>query len=169
MRSIRRAYDRFITLLAMLGGSLVLVMAALIVYAVAVRALGAQPPQWINTFSEYALLYMTLLAAPWLVRERSNVVVDTLTNALPENARYRLERLVFAVCAALSVILAIYGAALTAGSWNAGDYDIRSVAVPGWVFHVIIPVGFALVAIEFTRQVSERRAFVSSGTGRAGL
>lgn len=169
MRSISQAYDRFITLLAMLGGALVFMMVVLIVYAVAARAGGAQPPQWITTFTEYALLYMTLLAAPWLVREHGNVIVDTLTNVLPESAKYWLERLVFAVCAALSIILALYGAALTAGSWTAGDYDIRSVAVPGWIFNVIVPFGFTLVAVEFARQTFERRGAVTSGTGRAGL
>lgn len=169
MRALASAYDRTITALAMTGGTLVLVMVVSIVYAVLVRSFGGQPPQWITTFSEYALLYMTMLAAPWLVRERANVIVDTLVGTLPAALRFWLDRAVFAVCAALCLMLAAYGASLTFDAWQADQYDIRSVAVPAWVFHVIMPFGFTLVAVEFVRQMAVRSPAPARGAGRAGF
>src|SRR3546814_8762954 len=61
----------------------------------------------------------------------------------------------FRSCAILCLMLAAYGASLTFDAWQADQYDIRSVAVPAWVFHVVMPFGFTLVAVEFVRQRSE--------------
>ena len=166
---IAKTYDLLITLLAALGGALVVSLVVTIVGSVTIRAVGGQPPQWTTTFAEYAMLYMTLLAAPWLVRERANVVVDTLINVLPKSVQYGLDRLVCALCLALAIIIALFGAKLTITSWNNGDYDIRAVSVPYWIFRIIIPIGFTLIAIEFARHLLHRRIPESSGTARAGL
>jgi C4-dicarboxylate transporter DctQ subunit len=47
------------------------------------RNLGVQPFAWLFTSAEYALFYMTMLGAPWLVRERGHVHIELVTAALP--------------------------------------------------------------------------------------
>ncbi|MGD9925679.1 MAG: TRAP transporter small permease, partial [Pseudorhodoplanes sp.] len=131
------------------GGGLAVVMVAVIVWDVLLRAFGFQPPDWTTAFIEYALLYMTLLAAPWLVRERANVAIDTFTNMLPNAWRIRLDWTVCLLCAALSLILFVFGSELTATAWRNGDQDIRSIPIPFWIFYIGMPVSFAFVGMEF--------------------
>ena len=106
-------YDRLIIGLAQLAGLMLLAIAAAIVYDVALRNLGFRPPQAISALTEYALLYVTMAAGPWLVRTGGHVTIRTLTDNLPEGFRAALERVVLGGAILLSLLLA--GAALRHG------------------------------------------------------
>lgn len=167
MRKLGALYDNLITSAAWAGGALAVIMVVLIVWDVMLRTLGFQPPDWTTALIEYALLYMTMLAAPWLVRERANVAIDTFTNLLPIAWRVRLDWVVCFLCAALSLVLFVFGSELTATAWRNGDLDIRSIPIPFWIFYISIPVSFAFVAIEFSR-LPFRRAPLMDGRSTEG-
>jgi hypothetical protein len=70
MRFVIRAYDALLYTMAFIAAlSLVWLMVS-VVLSVAMRNFGVQPFAWLFTSAEYGLLYMTMLGAPWLVRER---------------------------------------------------------------------------------------------------
>ena len=74
MSRVLRIYDGVIVGLAIIAGAMVAAVFLMIVYDVAVRTLGFQPPFWTSALTEYALLYMTMLAAPWLVRQKGHPI-----------------------------------------------------------------------------------------------
>ncbi len=80
---MRRAYDAFIEGLAGVAGLLIAAMCGLIVWDVAARNLGLQPPASTVALTEYGLLYFTMAAAPWLVRRRGHIVVEIFYQRLP--------------------------------------------------------------------------------------
>ena len=49
---------------------------------VVMRYFAGSPTRWVNEFSEYALLWLAFLAAPWILREDAHVKVEMLTETL---------------------------------------------------------------------------------------
>ncbi|MBJ3762412.1 TRAP transporter small permease [Maribius pontilimi] len=153
MHSIRRAYDAVLTLMAIIAGAMLVWLMVSIVVSVAMRNAGLQPFAWLFTSSEYALLYMTMLGAPWLVRERGHVHIELVTAALPDAAQAIVSRLVAAACVVVSVILAWKGAELVVTNLERNDYDVRAYYFPKWILTAAFPVSFTLMAVEFARFV----------------
>ena len=83
-------------------------IAAFVVYDVMLRALGMQPPQSTSAVTEYSLLFVAMLASPWLVRTRGHVVVTSFFNLTPTAVRPFLERLIYLSCAGVSLTLAVF-------------------------------------------------------------
>jgi len=124
-----------------------------VVAAVAMRNLGVQPYAWLFTSAEYGLLYMTMLGAPWLVREKGHVHIELVTAALPASLRRIVSRIVAAACVAVSLILAWYGLDLFLTNIERNDYDVRAYFYPRWLLTISFPIAFSIMAIEFARFV----------------
>ncbi|SEL11749.1 TRAP-type C4-dicarboxylate transport system, small permease component [Roseivivax marinus] len=153
MRSLRRAYDGFVTLMAIVAGAMLLWLMVSIVISVTLRNLGLQPYAWLFTSSEYALLYMTMPGAPWLVREKGHVHIELLTSALPPGGQAAVSRAVAAACVLISAILAWKGAELFWTNVVRSDFDVRAYFTPKWILTIAFPISFTLMAIEFGRFV----------------
>lgn len=166
MRALIRFYDALLHLMALIAaGTLVWLMIS-VVLSVAMRNLGVQPFAWLFTSSEYGILYMTMLGAPWLVRERGHVHIELVTAALPARLRRLVSRAVAAGCVAVSLILAWYGLELFLTNLERNDYDVRAYFYPRWLLTITFPVAFGFMAIEFARFVVGRDLMHS---GEAGI
>lgn len=166
MRSVIRAYDALLYAMAFIAAlSLVWLMVSVVV-SVAMRNLGVQPFAWLFTSAEYGLLYMTMLGAPWLVRERGHVHIELVTAALPPAVRRVVSRGVALACVAVSLALAWYGLQLFLTNIERNDYDVRAYFYPRWMLTITFPIAFGLMAIEFSRFVFGRELLHS---GEAGI
>ena len=137
--------------LAIIAGVMVAAVFLMIVFDVLVRALGFQPPFWTSALTEYALLYMTMLAAPWLVREKGHISVESMTLMLSVRFQNMVHILAYSVSIILCLVLAFYSVKQGFAVWSRGEIDIRSISIPGWLMYASLPVGFSLSAIEFGR------------------
>lgn len=151
MHRLAGVYDAIIVGLAIVAGAFVALIFAAIFVDVTVHAFGLQPPIWAATAVEYAMLYLTMLAAPWLVRRRAHIVIDVLRTQISEDAQRTLEYIVYVIAIVACAVLTYYGAELTVATYQRGDLDIRSFDVPRWLLYAPMPVGFLLLAIEFAR------------------
>jgi TRAP-type C4-dicarboxylate transport system permease small subunit len=166
MRALLKLYDGLITGLAIFAGLMLVWLMFAIVASVSMRNLGLQPFAWLFTSTEYAILYMTMLGAPWLVRRRGHVHIELLTAALPETPRVLLSRLVAAGCVLVCGWLAWRGYLLVETNIARMDYDTRAYFFPRWLLTIAFPVGFGLMAVEFARFVFGREIL---HTGQAGI
>ena len=91
MRLIETAYVRLLQGLAAVAGVIMGATAVMIVFDVTVRNLGFQPPPHTLTFTEYGLLYVTMLGAPGLVRTKGHVYIELVTAAVGRR-RQHLDR-----------------------------------------------------------------------------
>jgi len=107
MKRLLRAYDYLIEGLATAAGLLIAAVCLLIVYDVCARNLGLQPPDSTVALTEYALLYFTMAAAPWLVRQRGHIVVEILHARLSNNARARANKLILGICIATALTVSV--------------------------------------------------------------
>lgn len=153
MRQIRRAYDALVIAMALIAGVLLVWLMVAVVTSVGLRNAGLQPWAWLFTSTEYALLYVTMLGAPWLVRERGHVHIELVTAMLPPRAQRVVSRLVALACVLISALLAWKGAELVATNLSRGDFDVRAYYFPRWLLTIAFPLSFGAMAIEFARFV----------------
>lgn len=148
---IARAYGWLLALLAAAGGLCLVFVEIAVVYEVAVRVFGAGATSWTNPLTEYALLYSVTLAAPWLVRKKSHVLIESLVENFGRNGKRLVEWFVCLFCVALCCVLSYYFLAMGIEAFTWGENDIRSITIPRWVLFAPFPPMFLLCAIEFAR------------------
>lgn len=153
MRIVIRAYDALLYAMALIAAATLVWLMVSVVLSVAMRNIGVQPWAWLFTSAEYGLLYMTMLGAPWLVREKGHVHIELVTAALSPPLRRIVSRTVAAACVAVSLILAWYGLELFLTNIERNDYDVRAYFYPRWLLTITFPIAFTLMAVEFARFV----------------
>ena len=151
MKLLVGLYDKLIAALAVLAGAVIALALLLIAADVAIRTAGFKPPAFTSAAVEYALLYFTMLAAPWLVRRKGHVSVDALISRLRGLARLLVEKLVYLICVVVSLVFAWFAGELLLDAVASGQFDERSVDIPTWLLYAPMPFGFGLVAAEFGR------------------
>lgn len=152
--------------MAAISGLMLVWIMVSVILSVAMRNLGMQPFAWLFTSAEYGLLYMTMLGAPWLVREKGHVHIELLTAALPDGPRRMLSRAVAAACVLVCATLAWKGVELVLTNIERGDFDTRAYYFPRWLLTIAFPLSFGLMAIEFSRFVFGQELMHS---GEAGI
>lgn len=153
--------------MAWLAGLLVAAMMVAITLDVVLRNLGFQSSAHLFTFTEYALLIVPCLGAPWLVREKGHVYVEIIFTYLGARQRRALRYLIAAMCIAVCLVLAWYGAAVTLRDYFGNEMDVRSLDMPRWMVIGFVPLSFLMMAIEFARFVVRRENFLGSLAGQA--
>ncbi|HVL36283.1 MAG TPA: TRAP transporter small permease [Burkholderiales bacterium] len=137
--------------MALVAGVLMVAMMVMIVTDVALRNLGYQSSAHLFTFTEYFLLLIPLLGAPWLVREKGHIYIELLISALGPDARRALVKLILALSIAVCAVLAWYGGAITVQDFVQGHKDVRSYDMPRWILMAFMPLAFGMMTLEFAR------------------
>jgi C4-dicarboxylate transporter, DctQ subunit len=166
MATVAALYRRLLELLAVVAGVILAAMAFAIVIDVVVRNLGLQPPAHTLTLTEYGLLYLTMLAAPWLVREKGHVYIELVTAAISPRRRFWLTRVVYGLCVLTCAVIFWFGLEVTIAHYGRDVIDVRSFDMPRWLLTASIPLSFGLMAIEFARFLL---GLDSMHTGQAGI
>ncbi len=153
--------------MAIAAGFLMAAMMVVICLDVVLRNLGYQSSAHFFTFTEYALLAVPCLGAPWLVREKGHIYVEIVLMYLRPRARKILMYLIAVVCIAVCAVLAWYGLEVTLRDFLQNEKDVRSLDMPRWMVVGFIPLSFAMMGIEFLRFLVRREDFLGSLSGRA--
>ena len=151
MEQIAAVYIRFLELLKALAGVIIFCVFVLIVSDVLIRTVGLKPWLYSSVLVEYGLLWFTMLAAPWLARNKAHVFIDAITQLLPPALQQVLAKLVYLVCVVMSLVVAYYSTVLLITAFAEGQIDTRAVDMPEWTLYAPIPLCFLLIAIEFLR------------------
>ena len=166
MRPILRAYDGLIAAMALAAALVLVWLMIAVVVSVTMRNLGLQPFAWLFTSTEYGILYMTMLGAPWLVQKRGHVHIELVTAVLPPLLQALVSRAVALGCVAVCGYLAWRGVLLVQTNLARGDFDVRAYYFPRWLLTIAFPLSFGLMAVEFSRFAFGRELMHS---GRAGV
>lgn len=153
MHLANRCYLMVLNGMALVAAIMLVWLMVAIVLSVVIRNIGLQPSAWFFLSTEYAMFYLTLLGAPWLVRQKGHVHIELLTSVLPTAALNVLSRLVALLCVLVCAVLAWKGIDLVIMNIERSDYDVRAFFVPKWILTIAFPISFTLMAIEFARFV----------------
>jgi C4-dicarboxylate transporter, DctQ subunit len=149
------------------AAALIVAMMVVITLDVVLRNLGYQSSAHFFSFTEYALLVVPCLGAPWLVREKGHIYVEILLMHLDRRPRAALRRAIGIVCIVVCAVLAWYGFEVTLRDFVANEKDVRSLDMPRWIVVGFVPLSFAMMALEFLRFVLKRENFLGSLAGQA--
>jgi TRAP-type C4-dicarboxylate transport system permease small subunit len=149
MQRLSRVYGRLLDVLMAAACLLLLAMTLLIGADVIGRNAGLGGIPWSGEISEDILYLLTLLTAPWLLRQGQHIRVDILLRAVPAKLGWLLEWAGDILGLACSLYFVWYGWKVMAASYASGAISIKTLVTPEWWLLVPLPLAFALFAIEF--------------------
>jgi len=152
MRRVETAYGRLLEVMALAACALIFGMTLMICADVLLRNVALIPGvdglPWSNELSETTLYLVTMLAAPWLLREGRHIRVDIVLRAIPARAGWVCEWLCDAIALACCMCMVIYGTQAAWDSYSQGSITIKTLVLPEWWTLAPLPVAFLLLAVE---------------------
>ena len=145
------------------GGLTVFVMAT-VSYEVVTRKLVGTSLTWVVDFGQAALLFITFLAAPWVLKEDAHVKIDVVTSRLSPPSRDAVGTGTAIVASGVMLLLAIVGAQEALADLRTGRTVVSSAVYPRVWISLVIPVGSLALAIGFA--VRAWRCFRRARAGR---
>jgi C4-dicarboxylate transporter, DctQ subunit len=158
---IRRGYDALVYGMALVAAFLMVAMMVTITLDVVLRNLGYQSSAHFFTFTEYALLIVPCLGAPWLAREKGHIYVEILLMSMPKRVRAAMTLGIGLVCIVVCLTVAWYGFQVTLNDYLQNEKDVRSLDMPRWMVVGFIPLSFLMMAMEFVRFLWRRENFLA--------
>ena len=145
-------YGRLLEALAWVACLLVFAMTMMICLDVLLRNVALVPTMrgldWSNDVTEAMLYLITMLAAPWLLRQGQHIRVDILLRALPDRVAWACEWLADVVGLVCCLVMVLYGTKMTVASYMSGSLSVKALVTPEWWLLAPLPVAFALLATE---------------------
>jgi TRAP-type C4-dicarboxylate transport system permease small subunit len=152
MQKLENAYGRLLEVLALAGCALIFGMTLMICADVLLRNVRIVPGmvglEWANEISEGMLYLVTVLTAPWLMRQGQHIRVDILLRVVPKPLGWAMEWVVDALALACCAVITYYGARAALASWKAGSMSIKTLITPEWWLLSVLPVAFLALTIE---------------------
>ena len=145
-------FGKVLEALALLGCAVIFLMTLMICADVLLRNVrlipGVYGIAWSNEVSEAMLYLVTMLTAPWLLRQGQHIRVDILLRAVPPRLGWYFEWIADSMGLACCVVIAWYGARATFASFDSGALSIKTLVTPEWWMLAPLPVAFLLLAVE---------------------
>jgi C4-dicarboxylate transporter, DctQ subunit len=161
VKAVARLHDALVYGMAFIAAFLMAAMMVVITLDVVLRNLGYQSSAHFFTFTEYALLIVPCLGAPWLAREKGHIYVEILLNSFGPTAKKRMTMAIGVLCIAVCLVIAWYGFQVTWRDFVQNEKDVRSMDFPRWLVVGWIPLSFLMMAIEFARFLWRRENFLA--------
>ncbi|ABV92784.1 tripartite ATP-independent periplasmic transporter DctQ component [Dinoroseobacter shibae DFL 12 = DSM 16493] len=156
MNGFWRGFDKLLNGLAIFAALIIPFMFVSIVYDVTTRTLRMFQINWVVAITEYALLYATALAAPWLLREKGHVSMEALRTLMPARVTGPIEKAVVVLCAVACAIVTAFAIPITIQ--NIGVGDMRANFLDRWLLFVPVVICFALCTVQFIRMLVTRES-----------
>ncbi|MGV3570764.1 MAG: TRAP transporter small permease [Ramlibacter sp.] len=162
------AWGRLLAGLALAGCAILLAMMLVIVADVALRNIAVpglpRGLAWSNEVSELMLYLMTMLVAPWLLRQGQHIRVDIVLQALPPRLAWSLEWVGDGIGLACCLFMAWYGTVAAWSSYQGGALNIKTLVTPEWWSLAPLPIVFAMLSVEMVFRM--RRVYEGERSAR---
>ena len=165
MDAFDKALGKSVTALAYVACAVIPCLFTMIVIDVSIRMMGYNPPLFTSSVVEYALLYIAMFAAPWLVREKGHVSIEAVITQLPAPMQRFLAKFVYLVCMLASILFSYFSWQLLLDAWESGQMDMRGVDMPYWAQFLPMFIGFVFISLEFLMYLIGRRHYYSYDLG----
>jgi len=152
MERAASAFGKLLEALALLGCAVIFLMTLMICADVLFRNVRLVPGvygiAWANEVSEAMLYLITMLTAPWLLRQGQHIRVDIVLRAVPPRLGWYFEWSSDALGLVCCLAISWYGVRATLASFSAGSLSVKTLITPEWWMLAPLPVAFLLLAIE---------------------
>jgi TRAP-type C4-dicarboxylate transport system permease small subunit len=162
MQRLSALYGRLLSGLALAGCGVLFAMMLVICADVLLRNVrlipGVYSVAWANEATEYALYLITLLTAPWLLRQGQHIRVDIMLRVIPRRIAWYCEWLCDLTALVVCVTIAYAGWKATASSMAIDAMVVKTLALPEWWLLAPLQVTFVLLAIEILFRMARLHA-----------
>ncbi len=164
-RSWRKAVRRYDSILAkvelffaVVAGILLFTMIAMVSYDVIGRQFFSSSAPWALELSEYIMLYLTFLLAPWVLRQDGHVRVDLLANRLGLRTQFFFSVITGLAAAIACLVLFWFSLEVVIESYQRGVMLRKVLNVPQYVLLAVIPLGSLFLFLRFVCQILQEFA-----------
>lgn len=172
MDTFWKVYDRTIAAMMAVSSALVVLIAIAVSLDVLMRYLFAKTYAGLFEITEYSLLWITFLGAPWIMKNNGHVRVDLIVNRLPSRKRAILAVISDGISIFLLSTMTWYTAGLTLHDYRTSFTLSGILMAPKWPIESIIPIGFFLLLLQTARHagqhVKDLKALSMSAPFRGG-
>lgn len=153
MTVLTALFDRVLGAAAAVSATIIAAIAILISVNVVLRNAAGTTLYGLLDAVEYGLLAATFLGAPWVLAKNAHVTVDLITAALPRRIARPLARVMAALGLVVSAVFLVYAVEAALASAARGSMIRTAFVIPEWWVLCAAPAGFALICLEFLRQI----------------
>jgi len=147
--------DRLINLLAIFSAVLIALMVLFICFEVVTRPFVTRPMLWTIEISEYLVVYITFLAAAWVLKEEGHVTMDLILTRLKPKGRCAMNVITSMIGAIICLICLWYGTKVTIEYYRTGYFLSKIIDFPFFIVAAVFPVGSFLLFTQFLRRAYE--------------
>jgi C4-dicarboxylate transporter DctQ subunit len=144
-------FDRVLDSTNILASILLVFIMLSVCIEVVSRYFFGSPTVWVVEISEMSLLYLTFLAAAFVLKRQAHVKIDLLLNRLNPRIQAMLGIVISIIGAICFLFIVWYGAQVTWDNFLRGTYRSTVLEVPNAAVLFIIPLGSLLLVIQFLR------------------
>ena len=138
--------------MASAAGAVLVLLALSINFEVVMRYFLGSPTSWVVDFSQYALVYITFLAAAWVLAREGHVRIELLVNRLSPKVQRLLKFSTSVVGAVLCGLFFWYSLQITLEAINTKELFVEATVVPKWPILIVLPIGSIVITLEFLRK-----------------
>lgn len=146
---LRKFFSHLNLVCAIAGAALLFGIAAIVCWEVLGRALGAPSRLWVIEVSEYALLFVTFLGAPYLLEKNRHVVLDLVLNSLTGRRQTVAQVLNAAIGLGVCGLLTVIGILVVIEQFTVGVREVTVMRPHSWWITAAMPLGTGLMAVQF--------------------
>jgi TRAP-type C4-dicarboxylate transport system permease small subunit len=117
------------------------------------RSVFNSPLGWAKEISEYIILALPFLLAPWIMETEGHLKMDLLIDKLSPRAQSGLNAITYAVGALVVLILCVFSFRVTLEFFQTHHFTATLLKLPKWIFIAIIFLGFAMLFIQLLRKI----------------
>jgi TRAP-type C4-dicarboxylate transport system permease small subunit len=158
-----KIFDRILDSLAVVVSLILIFMTLSIGYSIFARAMGFRGPLWIVQFNEYAMLFATFLGTAWLLAKGKHVSIELVVSRFKPRGQKIFELIHSIMGIGLCAILGWYGMLTTIENFKRNVIHVQAVDVPMAYILFVIPLGFFLLFLQFTRTLFSTIKEIISG------
>lgn len=140
---------------------LLFVMIFMVSYSVIGRSFFSLSGAWAVELSEYIMLYLTFLLAPWILKESGHVRITIFLDLLSLRAHSILNVVTTVAAAIVWLVLCWFSIEVTISSYQRGVVLTKILQVPEYILLTVIPLGSLFLFLRTIYQLLKR--FVYTG------
>ena len=167
---VSSGFSRTLDLLGLVACILILFSMMLVVTDVVMRYFLNRPIQWTTEITEYSLLFIAFLGAAWVLKREGHVGMDLIVNRLGRRVQALLNAVTSSIGALIWLTITWFSVKATWEFYELGFFFFTPLRTPKFIIISIIPIGSALLFIQFMRRAySYGQSFAGQQPREQGL
>ena len=143
--------DKICILSGTVAGIAMFIVAMNTTYEVVMRRIFDSPTTWVFSVSLFVMVWFVLLAGPFGVKERKQIVVDSLILHLSERTRCVLGIATYMISLVFIIIMGYYGSQMCLDAYDKGITSLDLLVYPQWILYLIFPLAGLLYCLQIVR------------------